>query len=139
MKTILNRQATTYGGRNGTVKDMASEIELPLAKPEEMGGSPNKQTNPEELFSMGYSACFASSIEYLLEQDEVSYEDITVRVEAALLAKGESGFEFAVTVYPRITGLGKDKERSYVDRAYDFCPFSKAIRNNVRVTIEIER
>lgn len=139
MKTILSRQATTYGGRNGIIKDTASETELNMKKPEEMGGSPNKETNPEELFSMGYSACFASSIEHLLKADQVSYDDITVKVDTRLVMEENDGFKFDVTVYPRITGVSKETEKTYTEKAYGFCPYSKAIRDNVKVTIERER
>jgi lipoyl-dependent peroxiredoxin len=138
MKTILSRQATTYGGRNGIIKDTASKTELNMRKPEEMGGSPNKETNPEELFSMGYSACFASSIEYLLKNDKVSYEDIIVKVDTKLVMEEKEGFKFDVTIYPKITGVTKEIEKTYIDQAYGFCPYSKAIRDNVRVTIESE-
>lgn len=136
MKTILSRQATTYGGRNGIIRDTESQTELSMKKPEEMGGTPNERTNPEELFSMGYSACFASSIEYLLKHDNVSYDEITVKVDTRLVMEDKEGFAFDITVYPRITGVSKETEKTYIDRAYGFCPYSKAIRNNVKVTIE---
>jgi organic hydroperoxide reductase OsmC/OhrA len=78
MQKILERKATTYGGRNGLVKDTQSGLKAQLAKPVEMGGVVNSNTNPEELFSMGYSSCFASSLEYLLQSSQTPYTDIKV-------------------------------------------------------------
>jgi len=133
MKLILKRNATTYHGRNGVVKDTQSGLETTLSKPKEMGGFGGKGTNPEELFAMGYSSCLASSMEYLLMTDNVKYEDLYVKAVAELVMDPEKGFEFQLTVEARIQGVTKDIEKSYVDKAYDFCPYSKAIRGNVEV------
>lgn len=86
MKTFLERSATTYGGRDGLIKDMASQTELKLVKPVEMGGKEGLGTNPEELFAAGYSSCFASSIEYLLMSNQVAYDAISVKATTQLLA-----------------------------------------------------
>jgi lipoyl-dependent peroxiredoxin len=136
MKPFLNRNATTKGGRNGKISDTQSGLELTLAKPVEMGGEPSSHTNPEELFSMGYSACFASSIEYLLISNKESYEDISVEADTALVPDGEAGFKFAVTIKAKITGLSKEKESNYIEQAYNFCPYSKAIKGNVEVNFK---
>lgn len=134
MKKFLERTATTYGGRDGEIKDTQSGYSIKLAKPVEMGGKNPKGTNPEELFSIGYSACFSSSIEYLLQSDRIKYESISVQVVTALMMDEKTGFQFELTVTAKILGVTKDKEKEYIKKAYDFCPYSKAIRGNVLVT-----
>lgn len=136
MKVILERTATTYGGRNGIIQDTSSNMSLNLGKPVEMGGVPNNYTNPEELFSMGYSSCFASSIEYLLQSTKTAYDDIKVTVTTSLVPDGTSGFKFDVTVDANIVGVSSEVEKDFVQKAYQFCPFSKAIRNNVNISIK---
>lgn len=133
MMKILERQATTIGGRDGIIKDTQSTIELKLAKPQEMGGKLAKGTNPEELFAMGYSSCFASSIEFLLQSSKQAYEDIEVTVTASLVKDGDSGFKFEALVNAKIMGVTKDIEKKYIEMAYQFCPYSKAIKENVDV------
>ena len=133
MMKILERQATTIGGRDGIIKDTQSTIELKLAKPQEMGGKLAKGTNPEELFAMGYSSCFASSIEFLLQSSKQTYEDIEVTVTASLVKDGDSGFKFEALVNAKIMGVTKDIEKKYIEMAYQFCPYSKAIKGNVDV------
>lgn len=133
MKTFLERSATTYGGRDGLIKDMASQIELKLTKPVEMGGKEGLGTNPEELFAAGYSSCFASSIEYLLMSNQVAYDAISVKATTQLLADPEKGFSFKLIVDAKITGVDQETEKSYIEKAYGFCPYSKAIKGNVDV------
>ena len=134
MNQILERSATTYGGRNGAIKDMASSVELKLAKPQEMGGVGDQGTNPEELFSAGYSSCFASSIEYLLQTSGVKYDAIKVKATTKLVANPQTGFQFQLLVDAKISGVTKEVEKEYIEKAYGFCPYSKAIRGNVEVT-----
>ncbi|MEF3693269.1 MAG: Ohr family peroxiredoxin [Acholeplasmataceae bacterium] len=133
---ILERQATTFGGRDGVIKDTQSGLELKLTKPQEMGGKLAKGTNPEELFSIGYSSCFASSIEFLLQSSKQAYEDVEVTVTTSLVKDGNQGFKFEVLIDARISGVSKDIEKKYIDMAYQFCPYSKAIKGNVDVKIE---
>jgi Ohr subfamily peroxiredoxin len=136
MKIFLERKATTQGGRDGRIFDTASGLELQLSKPVEMGGTPNKNTNPEEIFSVGYSSCFASSLEFLLQNSETTYEDISVTVNTKLVPDGQSGFKFQVEVTARVKGLDKNTEKAFIDKAYHFCPYSKAIQGNVEVTFK---
>ena len=133
MKEILSRTATTYGGRNGTIKDTQSGIEYKLAKPKEMGGLGLEGTNPEELFSVGYSSCFASSLEYLLQNDKVKYDDLYVKAETKLLMIENEGFKFKLIVEARVKGLDDEKQKSYIEQAKNFCPYSKAFKGNIEV------
>lgn len=133
MKEILSRTATTYGGRNGTIKDTQSGVEYKLAKPKEMGGVGLDGTNPEELFSVGYSSCFASSLEYLLQNDKVKYEDLYVKAETKLLMIENEGFRFKLIVEARVNGVEQDVQNKYVEMAKNFCPYSKAFKGNIEV------
>ncbi|MBU1093223.1 MAG: Ohr family peroxiredoxin [Firmicutes bacterium] len=134
MKKILERTATTYGGRDGEIKDTLSGYSVKLSKPMEMGGKNSIGTNPEELFSMGYSACLASSLEYLLVTQHIAYESLFVKADTLLMMDEKTGFQFAINVNARVLGVSKAIEKEYIKKAYDFCPYSKAIKGNVEVT-----
>jgi len=136
MQKFLERKATTYGGRNGLVKDTQSGLSVKLGKPVEMGGIENPNTNPEELFSVGYSSCFASSLEYLLTNSQIAYDEVKVTVHTALVPDGQEGFKFEVEVLASVSGVSKELEKEMIEKAYQFCPYSKAIRNNVTVTLK---
>ena len=130
---LFTRQATTTGGREGTVHNTLSGLELVLAKPQEMGGQNTQGTNPEELFSVGYSACFASSIEFLAQQQNIAYERLAVNAKTALVME-EQGFKFALEVQVVLEGVTKEQKTELIQAAYHFCPYSKAIMGNVDVT-----
>lgn len=133
MNKILERSATITGGRDGLIHDMSSNLELKLTKPQEMGGKDAKGTNPEELFSAGYSACFASSLEYLLLSEKVTYDQIIVKATTELLANPTTGFNFKLLVKVTLKGASEETRKSYIEKAYNFCPYSKAIKGNVEV------
>lgn len=133
MKEFLSRTATTYGGRNGEIKDTNSGMTYKLATPIEMGGDGQEGTNPEELFSVGYSSCFASSLEYLLKNAKVQYEDLYVKAETKLMAIPNEGFRFKLVVEARIKGVDEKTQEIFVEMARGFCPYSKAIQGNVEV------
>lgn len=134
MNTILKRQATTYGGRDGIIKDTQSGIQITLSKPVEMGGEDNPGSNPEELLSMGYSSCFASSLEYLLHVAHIDYQGLSVQATTHLNADSKTGFSFELFVKVNIEGVTKEVEKTFIDQAFQFCPYSKAIKGNVHVT-----
>ncbi len=134
---ILSRKATTQGGRDGVVKTPNDTLVLDMAKPEEMGGEKNTKTNPEELFAMGYSACFASSLEFLLTQSGVDFKGIVVEADASLIADQSKSFNFELSVTVELEGVDNEVAKDFVDKAKAFCPYSKAIEGNVRVHFEI--
>jgi len=133
MKKFLERTATAFGGRDGEIKDTLSGYSVKLSKPAEMGGVNPKGTNPEELFSIGYASCFASSLEYLLQANKVSYESLSVKADTALMMDEKTGFSFKLTVKAVVKGVTKEVEQEYIQKAYNFCPYSKAIKGNVDV------
>lgn len=136
MKVFLRRQATVRGGRDGTIEAHTSKAVFSLSKPEEMGGMPPAKTNPEELFAAGYAACFASSLEYLLNEANEPYEDLEVTATTSLVADEKAGFKFAVTLNPKIIGLDQAVADQFIESALAFCPYSKAIKGNVEVAIK---
>jgi lipoyl-dependent peroxiredoxin len=133
MKEMLSRTATTYGGRNGEVRDTTSGEKYKLSKPKQMGGIGLKGTDPEELFSVGYSSCFASSMEYLLNNDKIQYDDLYVKAETKLLMIPNEGFKFKLIVEARIKGVDQKTLDKYIEGAKAFCPYSKAFKGNIDI------
>jgi Ohr subfamily peroxiredoxin len=138
MKPLLSRKATTQGGRDGTITLSTSNQTLTMSKPTEMGGKTNDYTNPEELFAAGYSACFASSLEYLLQMQEEAYDNIEVQANTMLIKDGDKGFKFTIELIVEIKGIDATKKDMFVNQAYQFCPYSKAIDGNVEVNIVVK-
>ena len=53
--------ASTKGGRNGRAMLDNGGLALAMALPKELGGAGDGH-NPEQLFALGYSACFGQAI-----------------------------------------------------------------------------
>src|SRR5690606_42076949 len=74
MKTLFETTMINTGGRDGAVYSPDNIFYLDVAKPQALGGSATTATNPEQLFAAGYSACFNSALELVLEAGKVEIE-----------------------------------------------------------------
>lgn len=137
-KTLLTRTVRTVDGRNGYIASKDRDFRLESEIPKEMGGKENEKTNPEELFAAGYSSCFASSMEFLLKNAGIAYTTLFAEVQANLVTDEQGGgFKFEANITASITGVDEKTKTDIIHKAYDFCPYSKAIRSNVDVTITV--
>lgn len=139
-KEILNRTMRTVNGRNGYIVSKDRDFRLDMAIPKEMGGVEDlTKTNPEELFSAGYSSCFASSMQYIMSSQKIEHGEFYAEAKTSLIQNvKEGGFKFAVTMTCGIEGVDEDTKKKVIEEAYQFCPYSRAIRNNVDVDLIIK-
>jgi lipoyl-dependent peroxiredoxin len=130
--------ATTVGGRNGHVRSADGLIDHDLSVPKEIGGPGKPNTlNPEEYFAAGYSACFGGAVDYAAHLAKVKVESVTVTAEVTLNADA-SGFNLAVKLKTHVAGVDHATAEKLAMTAHnEICPYSKATRNNIPVTIEI--
>jgi Ohr subfamily peroxiredoxin len=136
--TLYTANATTTGGRNGHTKNSTGVINLDLSIPKSMGG-PGKEntTTPEDLFAAGYSACFGSACEYVAKS---IYKLNPTKIEVnALVTIGNDdagGFGLSVELKVKLDGLSKEDVQKVIEKAHEsVCPYSKAIKGNVKVTL----
>jgi Ohr subfamily peroxiredoxin len=130
--------ATTTGGRNGHVETSDGLIKADLSVPKDIGG-PGKAgaTNPEQLFAAGYSACFGGAVDYAAHLEKVKAGPVTVTADVTLHA-GSDGFNLSVVLKTHVEGVDKATAERLAHKAHnEICPYSKATRNNIDVTIEI--
>jgi lipoyl-dependent peroxiredoxin len=130
--------ATAVGGRQGRVETASGNIKMDLAMP----GSPRAKevpnaTNPEELFAAGYSACFDGALQHVARQEHVKFDSEVTANVSFLKDEADQGFKIAVTLQVKGTGVEKETLEELVHKAHDFCPYSKATRGNIDVTLEV--
>lgn len=132
-KIVYTATATNTGGRTGKGTSEDPTLELTFTSPKDMGGS-GEGTNPEQLFALGYGACFTGALGLAGKEKDVDVSAATVRTKVGFGPEGES---FALTVdhEVHIPGLGIDEAQTIVDRTHELCPYSKATRGNVPVTV----
>jgi osmotically inducible protein OsmC len=127
--------ATTKGGREGRAILDNGGLALAMAFPKELGGS-GEGHNPEQLFALGYSSCYGQAILALGKKHGI--DGSAARVSCAVtLEKDETSFALSVELKVSIPGADKDKVRALVEDAHKICPYSRATRGNVPVTLTI--
>ena len=123
--------ATATNGRDGSVTSEDGVIDLALGRP---GSKANPKANPETLFASGYAACFGSAVIAVGRQRGLDLSDATVTAEVSL-GPTDSGFGLAVAIVADLPGVDHDVAVEIVEAAHQGCPYSKATRGNIEVTV----
>lgn len=138
-KIIYTARATATGGREGTATTDDGKLELKLDTPIEMGGK-GDGTNPEQMFAVGYSACFIGALKYAANAQKITLPDdtsINAEVSFGTRTGGAKGFNIAVAMAVKIPGMEREKAESLVNEAHQVCPYSNATRGNVEVALTV--
>lgn len=136
MAKLYTAEAKVTGGRAGHGRSSDGVVDVKLATPKEMGG-PGGGTNPEQLFAVGYAACFGSAVEYVAKQKKITTGAIEINSRVAL-NKDDSGFGLGVELIAKIDGVDRATAESLVAQAHQICPYSRSIRNNVDVKLTVD-
>ena len=137
-KVIYTARAKAMGGRVGTAKSDDGQIDLKLDGPVEMSGKGNG-TNPEQLFAVGYAACFIGALRVVAGKRHIRIpEDVALdsAVSFGLLGEAE-GFGIAVAMTIHLPGIERATAEELVHRAHQVCPYSNATRGNIDVLLTV--
>jgi lipoyl-dependent peroxiredoxin len=136
IEVVYTTQSTaTGGGRDGHVKSDDGRIDLETRPPKAMGGN-SEGTNPEQLFSAGYAACFLSALRLVAGKSEVKLDDATnVTVEIGFGKDSAGGFGLTGKIVGHLPGVEQGVADDLVEQAHQVCPYSKATRGNVDVDV----
>lgn len=133
-KVLYTAHAHTTGGRDGRSVTDDQQLDLTLAVPVSMGGD-GKGTNPEQLFAVGYSACFLGALKHVAGQRQVKLSPDT-RIDASVsIGSVPGGFGLAVKMLVHTPGLERELAMELVDAAHQVCPYSNATRGNIVVDL----
>jgi Ohr subfamily peroxiredoxin len=134
--TIYTAQAHVTGGRvNGHGRTADGELEVDLRLPAEMGGQ-GGGTNPEELFAVGYAACFEGALGTVSRRLKEELGDVAIDSKVMLVTTEDRAFTVAVDLdvtLPAIEDPAKAVE--IVAAAHQVCPYSNATRGNIDVAL----
>ncbi len=136
-KSLYTARAHVTGGReqgHGVTSDGALDVRL--RTPVEMGGD-GGGTNPEQLFAVGYAACFEGALAVVGRRERVDLGAVAIDSEVRLITTETRGFNVAVGLDVSLPGVA-DRERAVaiVAAAHEVCPYSNATRGNVEVTLK---
>lgn len=137
MQDLYTAEALATGeGRDGHGRTSDGKVDVDLATPAEMGGS-GEGTNPEQLFAVGYAACFHSALRLVASQTNANIDDSAVGAQVSLGKNDEGGFQLAVTLEVTLPHLNSAEAQALANKAHEVCPYSNATRDNIEVTITV--
>ena len=133
-KVIFTSTATAKNGRDGHVKSSDGLLDFDLVNPST--NRTDKGTNPEQLFAAAYSACFDGALNLVASKEKQNIDSETTADVSFCEDESDGGFKIAVTLTVDVQGVDEMKGKDLVNKAHQVCPYSKATRNNVEVTLK---
>ena len=134
---IYTAKATVTGGRaegHGRTSDGLLDVQLRL--PKEMGGE-EQGTNPEQLFAVGYAACFEGALGVVARREKAELGEVSIDSSVDLVPNGSGGFVLAVGLDVTLPGVSDGEQaKAIVAAAHQVCPYSNATRGNIEVTLK---
>ena len=133
---LYTAEAHVTGGRGqGHGRSSDGQLDVQLRLPTEMGGA-GDGTNPEQLFAVGYAACFEGALGAVARRTKDELGDVAIDSKVSLHTTAERGFKLSVELavsLPAIEDPAKAVE--LVRAAHQVCPYSNATRGNIDVTL----
>lgn len=138
MKTLYEATTQAVGGREGKVHSEGSPVDFNLSVPKSMGGNGGDGANPEQLFGAAYAACFGGAVQSVAKNEGIDINNEELSVTAIIgFCKDDDGFFLEATLDCYIPGVDLETGEDLVEKAHKVCPFSKATRDNITVTLNL--
>lgn len=132
-KVLYTGKTHTTGGRDGMARSADGRLDIKLSPP----GGPGTGTNPEQLFAAGWSACFIGAMGRAASEMKVTLPaDRAVDAEVDL-GTTDGAFFLQARLTISLPGLDREVARQVVEAAHQLCPYSKATRGNIDVTLTV--
>ena len=136
MKIFYKTSATAIGGRDGHTKLDDGSLGFDLVS---FQNTADKQgVNPEQLFAMGYAACFDSALNLVAKQMKLTPTSAKTKVAVGIGQRTDGGYALDVDITVVIEGLNSDDANALLQKAHEVCPYSNAVRNNIDVRLHLK-
>jgi Ohr subfamily peroxiredoxin len=131
MKILYTAEATVTGGRDkGHGRSSDGALDVQLRPPGEGGG-----TNPEQLFAVGYAACFEGAIKTVARRQKLEADDVSIDSKVSLGPAEDKSYTIAVELDVTLPQLDEEQAAQIVEAAHQVCPYSNATRGNIDVAL----
>jgi Ohr subfamily peroxiredoxin len=132
-KVLYTGKTLTTGGRDGAARSSDGRLDIKLSPP----GTTGSGTNPEQLFAAGWSACFIGAMGRAAAEMKVALPaDRAVDAEIDL-GTTDGAFFLQARLTISLPGLDREVAEKVVEAAHQICPYSKATRGNIDVTLTV--
>ena len=129
-------RARVTGGRergHGRTSDGLLDVELRVAP--ELGGD-GGGTNPEQLFAVGYAACFESALMVAARRERLAIDDVAIDSHVSLTPTDDRRFVLGVELDVTLPSVEDAAQAvALVQAAHRICPYSNATRGNIDVKL----
>lgn len=128
----------TGGGRNGVAGLVNGQLTVTMTSPKELGGS-GLGHNPEELFAIGYAACYMGAMRFAASSEKLGTvpENASVNAHVGIGPRPDGGFGLKVRLVVTMPGVDRAVAEKIAERGHFICPYSNAIKGNVEVEVEV--
>ena len=134
MKIFYKTAATATGGRSGTSTLNDGSFSVQMVRPD----SDEDGVNPEQLFALGYAACFDSAMESTAKQLKLNAKGAKTSIEVGIGQRSGGGYGLDLDITAHLLGMAPEDARRLVEATHQLCPYSNAIRGNIDVRLHIE-
>ncbi len=133
-KVLYTAHEHTTGGRDGGAsRSSDGRLDIKFSVP----GTPGTGTNPEQLLASGWSACFIGAMGLAARKMKVAMPaEAAVDAEVVLVLTGDA-YSLQARLNVSLPGIEPGIARAIADAAHQSCPYSKATRGNIDVTINV--
>ena len=138
-KVLYTAEAIVEGGRDGHGRTSDGRLDLELSIPESMGGDGGEGTNPEQLFAVGYAACFQSAMLGVARGRALDASDSQITARVGIGPTGHGGFTLQVSLDLHAPRISYEDASELMARAHERCPYSNATRGNIDVSLTVDR
>ncbi|AFL51344.1 osmotically inducible protein OsmC [Sinorhizobium fredii] len=127
-KLLFTGKTHNTGGRNGGTRSSDGQLDLRLAQPHPAA---------EQLFGAAWSACFIAAVGVAASQRKIKLPaDAEIDTEIDLNV-GDGSYFLRARLNVSVPGVDRELARELVDAAHGICPYSKATRGNIDVSINL--
>ncbi|KDN23776.1 organic hydroperoxide resistance protein [Amycolatopsis rifamycinica] len=135
-KALYTAEAHVTGGRAGRGRTTDGRLDLQLRPPKELGGD-GEGANPEQLFAIGYAACFGATLALVGQRGNVKADDAEIESSVSLVPAGGGRFELGVELRITLPSADGAQAAELARTAREVCPYSNATRGNVEVALTV--
>jgi lipoyl-dependent peroxiredoxin len=138
VKILYTAEAVVEGGRQGHGRTSDDRLAVDLSVPEDMGGQGGGGTNPEQLFAIGYAACFQSALLNVANGRKLDASDSRITSRVGLGPTGHGGMGLSVSLDLHAPHVSPTEAADLMARAHELCPYSNATRGNIDVHLTLD-
>jgi Ohr subfamily peroxiredoxin len=137
-EVLYTAEAVVEGGREGHGRTSDGRLEVDFSVPASMSGDDGPGTNPEQLFALGYAACFQSALLGVAQGRNLDASGSHITSQVAIGPRGTGGFGLQVSLDLHAPNIAAEDARELMLRADRRCPYSNATRGNIAVALSVD-